>query len=152
MAATNRATVRKALAGLLSTELTGAGKPAQAVYDYKVGDFEGQSPVVLVTSAGSGRKHASYTTAYQNEFNLLVQVWVLYADPGAGWSEADAEDCIDLLEKSIAEVLAGHKSYAGPPGWFSIDYNGPSQIIEGNLGGSDYLIELIPVKVEVEDT
>ncbi|MCK6629346.1 MAG: hypothetical protein L6R45_29740 [Anaerolineae bacterium] len=149
MAATNRATVRKALAELFTTELTGAGKPAQAVYDHKVGDFEGQSPVVLVTSAGSGRKHAGYTTAYENEFSLLVQTWVLYADPGAGWSEADAEDCIDLLEKAIADVLAANKSYAGA--WFSIDYNGPSQIIEGNLGGSDYLIELIPVKVEVED-
>lgn len=149
MAAVNRETVRDGLAGLLTTALVGAGKPCQAVYNYKAGDFQGQSPVVLVTSAGSQRTHPGYTTRYENVFSLAIQVWVLYADPAASWGEDDAEDRIDLVEKSIADVLAANKSYAGY--WHSIDYAGPTQIVEGNLGGDDYLIEMITVKVEVED-
>lgn len=150
MAATNRELVRDGLAGLLQTALVGSGKPAQAVYNYKVGDFQGQSPVVLVTSAGSNRRHTGYTAKYENEFSLLLHVWVLYAEPGTSWGEDDAEDRIDLIEQAIAEVLSANKSYAGY--WYSIDYNGDTQIVEGNLGGSDYLVELIPVRVKVDDS
>ena len=53
MTITNRETVRDALGTLLSAALVGTGKPAQAFYGYMVGDFAGQSPVVVLTSSGT---------------------------------------------------------------------------------------------------
>ena len=50
-----RETARDALAALLETALVGSGLPAQAVYNYQIGDFQGQSPVVVVSSGPSER-------------------------------------------------------------------------------------------------
>jgi hypothetical protein len=149
MAATNRETARDSLTTLLTSALVGTGKPAQAVYGYKVGDFQGQSPVVLVTSAGSERAEATYSQ-WRNTFSLSIMVFVLYADPATGWGEDDAEDRLDLLEKTIADTLRANYSYAG--GWDRIIVDGASQVLEVDLAGDQYLLEIIPVKAGLDDS
>lgn len=151
MAATNRETVRDALATLLTSALTGAGKPGQAVYGYKVGDFQGQSPVTLVMSAGSQRSELTYSTEFDNMFYLVIENWVLYADTAGSWTEANAEDRLDLLEKSIADVFAANYSHSSGT-WDRISFDGRSQIIEVVQAGKAYLVEIIPVRVEKDDT
>lgn len=150
MAASNRSTMRAALAALFSTNLTGDGQPIQAVYAYKVGDFQGQSPVTTVTSGGTRRMEGDYGSEYENEFFLLISNYVLYADPGTGWGEDDAEDRLDLIEKSQADVLASNRSHASGT-WEWIEYDGRSQVIEAFVGGDMYLVEIIPVKVIEND-
>lgn len=147
---TNRETIRDALATLLTTALVGDGKPAQAVYNYKVGDFEGQSPVVTVTSGGTLRFEGDYGENLDGEFYLVITSYVLYADPGTDWGEDDAEDRLDLLEKSIADVLVDNYSHASGT-WERIAIDGRTQVVEGEIGGELYLVEIIPVKVAKDD-
>jgi hypothetical protein len=148
VSASSRQTSREALAALLSAGLTGTGKPVQAVYAYKIGDFKGQSPVTCVTSGGSARKRDGMESVFYNRFRLIIQNYVLYADPSAGWTEQNAEDRLDLIEKSIAEVLLANPSTAN---WIWLEYDGQSQVLEAVIGGEMYLLEIIPVIVEVSD-
>ncbi len=143
----NRSVGRKALASLLSAALTGAGKPAQAVYAYKVGDFKGQSPVVIVTSAGSQREKIMLSTTTRRVSVFLdVFTFVLYADPATGWTESDAEDRLDLLEKSISDVLVDNVNTAN---WNNLTVDSKSQIDSVVIGGADYARELIQVKLDI---
>jgi hypothetical protein len=152
MAATNRETARDALAALLQSALVGSGKPAQAVYGYKVSDFQGQSPVVMVMSGGSGREELTYDVDWDNIFFLVIKVFVLYADPAAGWTEAMAEDRLDLIEKTIADTLSANYSHSGGA-WERIGYDGRSQVIEVvSEAGDPYVVEIIPIRAEKDDT
>lgn len=151
MSATNRETARDGLTTILTTALVGSGKPAQAVYGYMVGDFGGQSPVVRVMSAGSERSEVTYDTDYYTAFFFTVECWVLKVDPASSWTEADAEDRLDLLEKTIADTLAAN--YSNGAAWDRVMPDGRSTVIDGSLlGGDDYLVEVIPVRAEKDDT
>jgi hypothetical protein len=148
----NRADARKALAQLLASALVGSGKPAQASYAYMPGDFGGQSPVLTVWGGGSLRKQVMLsTTTRQVTFYLTVSTWVLYADRDAGWTEADAEDRMDLLEKSIADVIADHPKTSD---WDLLtlgdrEAGTRSEINRILVGGKLYMHEEIPVEVQI---
>lgn len=73
---TNRSVVRKQFAALLEQDLVGVGKPVKAVYSYQVGNFRGESPVVVVSSLGTGRGTPTVSSA--SEFHLEVHTFVLY--------------------------------------------------------------------------
>ena len=100
---TDRAAVRSQLATLLTTSLVGVGKPAEAVYAYQVGDFGKKSPVVVVTGAGTGRGNPLIVDP--TDFLLEVHTFVLYATEDGSWTEQQSEDRLDLLEKSIGDVI-----------------------------------------------
>lgn len=144
---TNRETVRDALLTLLSAALTGASNPAQAVYGYLVGDFQGQSPVVVVSSAGSQREPFQL----KGQRNLLyfnIYVFVLFDDPDTGWDEDDAEDRIDLIEKEIADVVIDNRKTAN---WTHIRLEGRSTVDSMQIGGSEYRREVMTVRIETVD-
>lgn len=152
MSATNRKTVRDGLTALLQSGLVGVSLPAQAVYGYAVGDFQGQSPVVRVLSAGTAREEATYDTDTYNTFFLTIEAWVVKADPASSWTEANAEDRLDLIEKSIADILAANYSHASGL-WDRIGYEGRSQVYDGIVvGGDAYLLEVINIRIEKDDT
>lgn len=142
---TSRATVREQLAVLLTSALVGTSKPCQAVYDYQPATFSGQSPVVTVSSAGSMRTRftmqGNRLTAY-----LYIHIFVLYADADSGWTESDAEDRLDLIEKTIEETLQTYRTH--PSYWSNIAYSEPSQASSAEIGGDEYRVEVIPVIVE----
>lgn len=142
---TSRATIREQLAVILNTALVGTSKPCQAVYDYQPATFSGQSPVVTVSGAGSMRTpftmQGNRLTAY-----LYIHVFTLYADADSGWTESDAEDRMDLIEKTIAETLQTYRKHTGY--WINIAYSEPSQESSAEIGGDEYRIEVITVAVE----
>lgn len=140
----NRETVRDAMAALLNTALVGAGLPAQAVYAYRVGDLGGQSPVVVVSSAGSERPRM---TAAGGRTTVLLQVdsFVLYSDEGT-WGEDDAEDRLDLIEKTIADTLQANQATTN---WQAVDYAAQSERVDVEVGGLEYAREMILLRVEV---
>lgn len=140
----NRETARDALAALLQTVLVGSGLPAQAVYNYQVGDLAGQSPVVVVSSGGSERQRLSFQGS-RATFRLNVYVFVVYTD-GGDWNEDDAEDRLDLIEKTIAETLDVSQRTAS---WESVNYAGETTCDSVEIGGVEYRRETIPVTVEV---
>jgi hypothetical protein len=139
--ASNRATVRKAFAALLTTAL---GTLTQAVYSYRVGDFGAQNPVVTVSSVGIQRKRATMQGSRATMF-LQVDVFVLYSDQAA-WGEDDAEDRIDDIEAVIAGVIDANQAQAN---WFALSQADRSQRVDVEIGGVEYIREMITVAVEV---
>lgn len=142
--ATSRELVRDGLATLLESALTGTGGLAQAVYNYRIGDFAGASPVVTVSSAGILRKRGTFEGGQAAVF-LQVDVFVLYAD-GESWGEDEAEDRLDALEAAIAQVVEGYRSTAL---WFDLAMAERSQRVDVTIGGVEYMREVIPVAAGV---
>jgi len=139
-----RGAARVRLAQLLEAALVGDDKPAQAVFSYQVGDFAGQSPVVVVASGPADHQPNGFGCA-RASFQLLVFVFVAYAAAG-GWTEADAEDALDDIEAIIAGVIeANGRSEA----WDKIAYSGPTQPDPVVIGGVEYRRELITLDVQV---
>ena len=142
-----RSTVRKAFAALLDTALVGSGKPAQAVYNHRVGDFAGASPVVVVSSGPIQRLIENFGNCDHAVILLNVYVFVLYADGAGTWDEADAEDAVDAIEAIIAETVINNQNSAN---WNSAAYvEAPTELAGVVIGGQEYQRELIQIKFEV---
>lgn len=139
--ASNRKTVRSAFATLLETALSTL---VEKVYDYRIGDFEGQNPVVTVSSAGSQRQRWTFAGS-RALFFLQVDVFVLYSDEGT-WGEDDAEDRVDDIEAAIAGVVDAYQQTAD---WFALDLVDRSQRVDVEVGGDEYVREAITVAVGV---
>lgn len=144
MASTSRETVRDALTALLQAALVGSGKPAQAVYGYQVGDFGGQSPVVVVASGPVQRERRGFGPCWHTSATLLVFVFVAYA--ATGWTEANAEDALDTIEAAIADVVLANSSTAT---WQGLTYEGPTEPGSMTIGGVEYRSEVIRLRCEV---
>lgn len=142
--ASSRKTVREQFASLLRTAMVGTGLPVQAVYDYRIGDFAGQSPVVVVSSAGSQRQVLTRMGS-RATFYLLVSSFVLYSD-GASWGEDDAEDALDEIESLLANVLDAFQVTAY---WQALNYIGRTNRIDVMIGGQEYIYEAFEISVEV---
>jgi hypothetical protein len=143
----SRETVRGALADLLTTALVGTGLPAQAAYGYPVADFGGQSPIVLIASAGSTRDVQTLDTRRTSRFFFTIIVFVLYADAGSGWTEADAEDALDTIESVIDDTIA--TNLVNGTTWADAGYDGRTRTGNATIGGVQYRYEVIPIRVEV---
>ena len=147
MAQPNRETVRDQLATLLNAKLVTADGIVQAVYNYRIGDFQGLSPVVIVSSGGSNRELISAIPppGVRNAvFLLTVFVFVRYA--AESWTEAQAEDRLDLIEATIVGVLDDNARVTNV--WNAIDYQANSVRSDVVIGGKDYIQEVIPIGVE----
>jgi hypothetical protein len=105
----NRETARDGLTSLLTTALTGI---AASVVGHRLSDPAGQTPVVAVLSASSDRPRMTFQ-GNRAVFRLLVQILIL-AEDATGYTEADAEDKLDLVEKTVSatvEANAGATAY-----------------------------------------
>jgi hypothetical protein len=140
----DRKTVREAFAALLAAALVGDGKPVEAVYAYQVSDFQGKSPVVFITSAGSFRRNPERSTRSTSIAYFDVNVMVLYSDSDADWTEQDSEDCLDLIEKSVAQIVANNGRDDALP-WMELDFSARSEVTSVVIGGKDYSWEIIPL-------
>ena len=110
MTEVNREVLRDQLTTILTAALVGTGKPAQAVYGYRRGDFQGMTAVVAVLSEGSQRRNLPREVGQKLYFGLYL--FVLYAD-GVDWAEDDAEDRLDAIEYAIATTLAAYRRHPG---------------------------------------
>lgn len=146
MMASNRETARDALAALIEAAMVGPGLPVQAVYSYLPADFNGQSPVVTVTSAGTLRLPLTVLGG-RAQFLLQVDVFVLYNDQ-AGWTEADAEDRLDLIEATLATLVDANQVYAP---WQALSYAEASSRTTAVtvVGGEAYAWETVRLRAEV---
>lgn len=143
----SREIVRDALSALLNTALVGAGRPCQAFYGYPVADFQGQSPIVVVSSAGSERDQLTLSTRRKSFFYLNIIIFVLYADAASNWTEANAEDALDTIESVIDETIAANLTNGTT--WSDLGYDGRTRTGNATIGGTQYRYEVIPVRAEV---
>ena len=141
----NRETARDGLATLLEAQLVTTDAIVEVVYNYRKGDLQGQSPVVVVTSGGSARERLDFTGTRSNIAYLTVYVFVAYA--AEGWTEAQAEDRLDLIERTIADVVdanSGTTAY-----WVAMDYDGRSTRDDVEDGGIEYIREIISIAAQL---
>ncbi len=136
----SRAEVRQELAKYLK----GAMPSAQEVYHFQKSDFGKASPVVYITSSGSNRQRLT-RAGYQSHFKLNVHLWVLQVSKDGAWTEEQAEDALDQLEKELAEACL---NVQGSRLISFIEYEGQSNA-DGItiIGGEPYLHEIVPVVV-----
>ena len=137
--AVSRDIVRKAIVAALRPALT----VAQTVEGHKA-NIQAQWPAVFVLTAGSLRPQVT-EQGIRSDFHYLAQLWVLYHKDGM-WTEGEAEDALDALEHQLAEWMANHQ--VGQL-WTSLMFEGRSQVGIITEGGEPYLVEEIPIKVEV---
>lgn len=148
MASQSREIVRDAFAALLTTALVPTNK-AQAVYNYQVGDFANQFPVVTVTAAGIDRQLQSFGICWRTAIYLNIHVFVLYSDGGA-WGEDDAEDALDAIEVATADVIAANQTRdTGGVRWHTIAYEERTVADGVEIGGMEYRREIIPLRFEI---
>lgn len=158
--AINRETARDYLATLLNADLVTTRGYAVAVYGYMKSKLGGLSPVVIVASAGSAREQKGMgTDKHRNRFRYIVKVLVRDADTAAGWTEQAAEDRLDLLEKTIADVVMNNRSQAQNVAvpWQRLHLESFESgefsrlVFIPDIDGAPYIMEEIPVIAEMHD-
>lgn len=139
-----RMMARTQLATILTSALEDAGL-AQKVYGYRVGDFEGQTPVVVVSSAGGEWTRMTLRGA-KTECLLQVDVFVVYATEDAVWDEEDAEAALDDLAQALAIAVAANQVNAV---WQALQFERQSQRIDVELGGVEYARESFLLRASI---
>lgn len=146
----NRKTARQALAALFSATLVGSGKPCEAFYRYRVGKFDGKSPVGVLMSAGSKRPKLSVGITTLREITLYfdLYVFVAYSDSTTSWTDENSEDKLDDIEKLIADTVADNERTAN---WELLTMGDRSETGEfvSVVGGMSYRREVFPLEMRV---
>jgi hypothetical protein len=136
MSVQSRKVVREEVGQVLSIRLSSL---AQQVYTDQPNSFDGQSPVVVVTSDGTereGQVQRTFGGPIAPKFMLDVYVFVLA-------TAANADDALDTLEAAVAEFVA---AYPEAQTWTAIGYRERSETTFVTvLDGSEYKRERIPL-------
>jgi hypothetical protein len=121
----NREAARDALTALLEASFGPSGDgTAQAVLNYTTVDLAGQTPVVMVFSAGTNRPNREgfgSDSYFATEARLGIAVYVALPKlDEANYTHQDAEDLVDELDKKIADVIIANNTLTGT--WMSLRY------------------------------
>lgn len=123
----NRATIRTALASLITAYVTSA----QTVHPNEPGDLGTESPIVILSSQGSDRSRMTFQ-GNQSALNFSVDIYTLAAETASGaYSYDNSADVVDACEAELAALVAAQQENGT---WSSILYTGPSQIDFGIFG------------------
>lgn len=137
----SRQEAREALASILSNSVLSA----QAVYAYKIGDLQGQSPVLSVLSRGTARQAITFAGT-RPTYYLEIHAFIRDAISAQSWTEQNVENALDQVDAEIGRALEANRTTSV---WQSIDYDGRSIIRDVVIAGAPYVEEITPVKVEV---
>lgn len=138
----NRKSLRAALRSFLASNVSSA----QAVYAYGKSKFDGQSPVICITSAASERERITMQGS-SLAATLDIHTFVIHRSPDDSWTEENAEDALDDIEQQIAQAIDLQPTRAGA--WGLLKYAGPSDAREVlKIEGVDYLHEVITVEAQ----
>jgi len=149
---TTRKLTRLAIGAKMEADLVGEGLPAADFASYHKSDFGGASPVITISTSGSGlppltTQGSSYS--YYFEVNTLV-IRPNQTEIVAGYTESDAEDALDDVYDAIKEWIANNRKDAVNGEWDYVAIEARSNIIPiVDDGGRGYFMENIPIKVEV---
>ena len=156
MPAVNRQIFREAINELFKARMGSAGDGLlndEAFYPYRVGDFGQQFPVILIASQGSERERIQRGGEdWDTNIFLTVEVFVAYAIESVAWTEADAEDALDLIEKTMADIVMDNRSKAQNANvpWDALHYDGRSDArLNVEIGGIEYRREVLTLRARV---
>lgn len=110
-------------------------------------DFSGESPVVVVASAGSERQQLTFrggAPIYYLDVHVLVRATAI-DESGDTVTVAGIDDTLDDLEHALAQLVAAVQNGEH---WTAIDYDGRSRAeFLTILDGTEYKREIIPLKI-----
>ena len=137
----------------IQTELSAALTDALGVYGYLKSGLDGDSPIVRVLAAGSKRNEVGDGSGYESQFYFDLQILVILYQDGA---DADvmasaAADTLDDLEFAAFQWFADNQQipHEGSTIWTLASWDNRSTIQPVAVGSSFYLVETIPIAVEV---
>lgn len=139
--AISRDQVRIEWANRVRAHLVTTVQLVQTVYEYQVGNFGTENPVIIVTAGGTGRPPMTIK-GVRAEFYIELHVFVLYALEDGSWNESQSETRLDLIEKEVGAMLTDPQSSIY---WNEVDYFGRSIIEPIQIGGQWYRYEIIPL-------
>jgi len=119
------------------------GLPVKTVTASKVTTLEGATPLVAVLSKGTERTRMTFQ-GDQAAFLLSVNVWVLQS--GTDWTQAQAEEALDDIERRIAAVYEDDRNTAD---WEVLEHAGPTAVMEVAVAGVPYYWEHVPTRVRL---
>lgn len=144
----NIADIRSAIAAFLTTDLTGAGNPAQSVYAYEPKDFT-ESPVVAVVSDGDEYHRRTNVERIKSDISLNILIFVLYSDPDSSWTPENCEDKLNETKRAFWVSFFNNEVITVDSKQVVLQPAGKSSIVPANVGGADYRLEIIPISIEV---
>ena len=110
-------------------------------------DFSGESPVVVVASAGSERQQLTFRGSapiYYLDVHLFVRATGIDGS-GNTVGVADLDDTLDGLEHAVGTLISAAQNGEH---WTAIDYDGRSRAeFLTILDGTEYKREIIPLKI-----
>ncbi len=110
-------------------------------------DFSGESPVVVVASAGSERRQLTFRGSapiYYLDVHLFVRATGIDGS-GNTVGVADLDDTLDSLEHAVGTLISAVQTGEH---WTAIDYDGRSRAeFLTILDGTEYKREIIPLKI-----
>ena len=144
MAVINRRAIRQAIVN----DLRPAMPTAAAVYPYMFSNFkDGPSPVVRLMNAGSNRPPIE-EAGNRSTFYFMLQSWVIYFEDGTPEVQEQAEDTLDQLEFEFVTWMAANQVRPADQ-WTMLLYEGRSTVRTVKVSGFYYVVESIPLGVEV---
>ena len=163
MAITNPSIFRDEIADLLDTALGSGGSDiVQQVYNYEADDFDGQSPVIVVRSSGADPEIATAATRINNDVLIQVLIFALYS--ATGWTPKQCDDKIDEVYKGVIDTLFSNANVAREARTGvsldgdtvdipvrEIQTDGRSTIVGANVGGENYKMGVVPIKIVARD-
>lgn len=143
MSTPDRGATRKAVAIRLRANVPSAA----AILDYQANDFGGQSPTIVVTSAASERERATMQGSIA-VFVFFLHLFVAFAQDGeAGYTDSDAEDLLDQVEREIAQFVDRTQRTTD---WHALAYSRASDAgTPATIGGIEYRHEVVALAVSV---
>jgi len=142
--ATNRKTIRKAVAALIDT----AFGATWDVFAYKTVENLSKARNIVVSSVGSMRemKAADQVTA-DSSFQFRVYVFVLYQDTGNSWTAENSEDEIDDTEKTLCDLFNGNQETSDWSRLTIVGMSDPDMIVDE--GGRTFRREIITIRTDI---
>ena len=142
--ATNRKTVREALAALIDADFGAEWD----VFNHKTPKFNGKARNIVVSSAGSKRSiMGADADDADSGFRFRVFIFVQYQVPDDSFDAQDSEDALDAAEKDLTDLFTDNQSNAN---WSRLSIDGesdPDNVIDE--GGQVFRREIITVRTEI---
>lgn len=140
-----REDARKALVTLLETLVGGEPSDVKVVYDHMPANFKNQSPVIVVSSAGSARSKLAFQSV-KSAYRVMLTLLVAYPAAGDAMAEHEVETLLDAIEERISDIVHSHNK---TDQWKALSYADISSVDSVLIGGKEYRREVIPLMVEV---
>lgn len=139
--ASARQSVRSVLASFLPNFVT-----LQAVYEQRIYNFGGQSPVALLDNGGTRFERETHQ-GFEKYLGLDIHLFVLMEQTEDGYDEEEADEVVDALLEGVARLVNDVQRSSAWRHLHFRDAIGPPENLV--VGGGTYRHIIVPVEAWV---